>query len=164
MIVRPIAPTDEAAYRDILDRTTDEDRYCRFFHVVDHFDPAEVHRYVEARADTIGFIAIDEDGTALGSAHAVAIDGAATELAIVVAHDARRRGIGRALVGAVVDEVRRIGTHDLVALSLAQNHAFAKLARAFGFTLESRDALTLNWRLPIAPLRKNETAVTSSAT
>jgi len=71
--VRPIRPSDEAAYRNILERTTDEDRYCRFFHVVDHFDPAELHRYVEERSDTIGFIALD-DGVPLGSVHAVAID------------------------------------------------------------------------------------------
>lgn len=146
MIVRPIRPSDEAAYRDILERTTDEDRYCRFFHVVDHFDPAEVHRYVEARSDTVGYIAFD--GTvALGSAHAVAIDERSAELAIVVAHDARRRGVGLALVAALVAEVRRRGTHELVAISLAQNTAFAKLAEATGLVLERSDGSTLLWHL-----------------
>jgi len=144
--VRRIRPSDEAAYRDILDRTTDEDRYCRFFHVVDHFDPAEVHRYVERRDDTIGMIA-EEHGLAFGCAHAVAIDERSAELAIVVAHDARRRGVGLALVRALIDEVHRCWTQRLFAISLANNVGFAKLARATGFSYESSDSGTLLWRL-----------------
>lgn len=146
MTVRPILPTDEAAYRSILERTTDEDRYCRFFHVVDHFDPAELHRYVEERADTIGFIA-EEDGVALGSAHAVAIDERSDELAIVVARDARRRGVGYALVRAVADEVRRRGIRRLYAISLSSNSAFSHLALATGFVHERTESGTLVWRL-----------------
>ena len=146
MTVRPIQPSDEAAYRSILDRTTDEDRYCRFFHVVDHFDPAEVHRYVEDRDDTIGMIA-EEDGVPLGSAHAVWLDDGDAELAIVVAHDARRRGVGLALVRALVAEVRRRGMRRLFAVSLGTNTAFAKLATATGFVHESSDSGTLVWRL-----------------
>ncbi len=150
MIVRPIVPSDEAAYRSILERTTDEDRYCRFFHVVDHFDPAEVHRYVEARSDTVGFIAYEGD-VPLGSAHAVAIDEHSAELAIVVAHDARRRGVGHALVAALATEVRRRGTHRLIAISLTQNTAFAKLAEATGLLLERNDGSTLLWHLGPEP-------------
>lgn len=146
MTVRPIRPSDEAAYRSILERTTDEDRYCRFFHVVDHFDPAELHRYVEDRSDTIGFIA-EEDGIALGSAHAVALDERSAELAIVVAHDARRRGVGLALVRALVAEMRRRGSQGLYAISLSSNSAFAKLAEAAGFAHESTEGGTLTWRL-----------------
>jgi acetyltransferase len=143
--VRPIRPSDEAAYRNILERTTDEDRYCRFFHVVDHFDPAEVHRYVEECSDTIGFIALD-DGVPLGSVHAVAIDARTAELAIVVAHDARKRGVGRALIEALTAEIRRRGTHRLIALSLSQNTAFAKLAKSTGFVIERSEGATLFWQ------------------
>ncbi|GAC1590747.1 MAG: hypothetical protein NVS3B28_17980 [Candidatus Velthaea sp.] len=144
--VRPIQPSDEDAYRSILERTTGEDRYCRFFHVVDHFDAAEVHRYVETRSDTIGFIALD-DGIPLGAAHGIAIDEHTAELAIVVAHDARRRGVGFALISALTAEIRRRGTHALVAISLAHNTAFAKLAKATGLTVERSDGLTLYWKL-----------------
>ena len=69
MIVRAIAPSDEEAYRSILERTSPEDRYCRFFHRVDHFDPEAVHRFVEDRDDMFGMIA-EEDGSGLGAAHA----------------------------------------------------------------------------------------------
>ncbi len=146
MLVRPIAPTDEDAYRAILETTTAEDRYCRFFHLVDHFDAEEVHRFVEDRDDTIGVIAF-EGTEPVGAAHAVLLDEESAELAIVVAHDARRRGVGHALVAALVAEIRRRGTHELVAISLAQNTAFAKLAEATGLVLERSDGSTLLWHL-----------------
>lgn len=154
MIVRPIRPSDEAAYRSILERTTDEDRYCRFFHVVDHFDPAELHRYVEARSDSIGFIAFDGIQP-LGSAHALAIDEKTAELAVVVAGDARCRGVGRALVEALATEVRRRGTHQLIAISLAENVAFARLAEATGFVFERSEGSTISWQLSPEAIEAN---------
>ncbi|HEY0614844.1 MAG TPA: hypothetical protein VGC96_09405, partial [Candidatus Elarobacter sp.] len=87
MIVRPIEPSDEAAYRAILETTTAEDRYCRFFHRVDHFDPEEIRRFVEARPDMLGAIALEGE-TPLGAAHAALLDGETAELAVVVARGA----------------------------------------------------------------------------
>jgi len=49
VLVRSIVPSDEDAYRAILEDTSAEDRYCRFFHLVDHFDPDEAQRFVETR-------------------------------------------------------------------------------------------------------------------
>ena len=89
MIVRAIAPSDEEAYRSILERTSPEDRYCRFFHHVDHFDPAEVHRFVEERADM--FSAVPARRRPGRGARAV-VDDATAELGIVVAMDARGAG------------------------------------------------------------------------
>ncbi len=91
-----IEPTDEDAYRAILETTSAEDRYCRFFHLVDHFDPEEVHRFVETRPDMIGVIAHDGD-VPLGAAHAALLDDESAELAIVVSRDraAARRRRGR---------------------------------------------------------------------
>ena len=74
--VRAIRATDEAAYLDILRRTTDDDRYYRFFRAVDHFDHADVARFVEPVPSIIGIIASD-DSRGLGVAHAFISDGAA---------------------------------------------------------------------------------------
>ena len=152
MIVRPIVPSDEAAYRSILERTTAEDRYCRFFHMVDHFDPAEVHRFVEDRADTTGVIAFD-GSEPLGAAHGVSIDETSVELAIVVAHDTRRRGVGRALATALIDILTARGFQRLVAISLRENHSFERLARSVGLRVDRADGDTLHWFLQL-----NETA------
>ena len=148
MLVRPIAPTDEEAYRTILETTTAEDRYCRFFHLVDHFDSEEVHRFVEDRADTIGVIAFD--GTVpLGAAHAVLLDEESAELAIVVARGTRHVGVGTALLDALIERVKARGLRRLVACALCENSAFVHLARHAGFHVDEVDGATQHWVLQL---------------
>ena len=149
MLVRPIAPPDEEAYRTILETTTAEDRYCRFFHLVDHFDPDEVRRFVEDRDDTIGVIAFD--GTVpLGAAHAVLLDdGESAELAIVVARGTRHVGVGTALLDLLIERVKARGLRRLVACALRENSAFVHLARHAGFRVDEVDGATQHWVLPL---------------
>ena len=75
----------------ILEDTSEEDRYCRFFHAVDHFEPEFIEESV-TRPDAIGFIAF-EGTEPLGTAHAIPIDDGTAELAIIVAKSGRRRGV-----------------------------------------------------------------------
>ena len=149
MFVRSIAPTDEDAYRTILESTTAEDRYCRFFHRVDHFDPEEVQRFVEDRADTIGVIAFDNTAP-LGAAHAVLLDEESAELAIVVARDTRHAGVGTALLDALIARVKARGLRKLVACALRENRAFVHLARHAGFHVDEVDGATQHWVLPLS--------------
>ncbi len=148
MLVRPIAPTDEDAYRAILETTTAEDRYCRFFHLVDHFDAEEVHRFVEDRDDTIGVIAF-EGTEPVGAAHAVLLDEESAELAIVVARGTRRVGVGSALLDALIERVKARGLRRLVACALRENHPFERLARRAGFRVDEADGAALHWVLPL---------------
>jgi len=147
MLVRRIAPTDEDAYRAILEATSAEDRYCRFFHLVDHFDQEEVHRFVEDRDDTIGVIAF-EGAVPLGAAHAVLLDKESAELAIVVAQGTRHAGIGTALLEALIVRVKARGLKRLVACALRENHPFVHLARRAGFRVDEAEGSTQHWVLP----------------
>ena len=148
MLVRSIAPSDEEAYRAILETTTAEDRYCRFFHLVDHFDAEEVHRFVEDRADTIGVIAFDGT-TPLGAAHAVLLDEESAELAIVVARGTRHVGVGTALLDALIERVKARGLRRLVACALRENTPFVHLARHAGFHVDETEGATQHWVLPL---------------
>jgi RimJ/RimL family protein N-acetyltransferase len=149
MLVRPIAPTDEDAYRTILESTTAEDRFCRFFHLVDHFDPEEVQRFVEDRDDTIGVIAFQ--GTVpLGAAHAVLLDEESAELAIVVARPTRRAGVGTALLDALIARVKARGLRRVVACALRENLPFVHLARRAGFRVDEAEGATQHWVLALA--------------
>ena len=148
MLVRPIAPTDEDAYRTILEATSAEDRYCRFFHFVDHFDPEEVHRFVEDRDDTIGVIAFDNT-VPLGAAHAVLLDAESGEIAIVVARGTRHVGVGTALLDALIERARERGLRRLVACALRENHPFEHLARHAGFRIDEADGAAVQWVLPL---------------
>lgn len=148
MLVRPIEPSDEDAYRAILEATSAEDRYCRFFHLVDHFDPEEVHRYVETRDDMIGVIALD-GAVPMGAAHAALLDAETAELAIVVARDARRHGVGTACLDALIARLKARGFRRLIACALRENHPFEHLAKHAGFHVEESDGAALRWVLAL---------------
>jgi GNAT superfamily N-acetyltransferase len=149
MRVRPIVPADEEAYRSILERTTAEDRYCRFFHLVDHFDPDEIHRFVEARPDMIGVLAEDDDGNALGAAHAALLDAESAELAIVVARDARRRGVATAMVQSIIVMLEARGYRRLIGCALRENRPFVHLAKRFAFVPEMAEGAAVRWVRPL---------------
>jgi GNAT superfamily N-acetyltransferase len=142
--VRLIRPDDEAAYRSILERTSEDDRYSRFLQVLDVFDPAAVHRYVDARPDMIGAIALDGKRP-LGAAHAALLDDGSAELAIVVAGDARKRGVGRTLLTSLMRELEDRGYMRFVAFSLRENSGFTALARGLGFRCEHADGAAMQW-------------------
>ncbi len=146
--IRPITAANRENYRRILEDTTDEDRYCRFFHAVDHFDAEFIDEYVRERPGTIGFIAVN--GEPLGSAHAIAIDPQSAELAVVVARKGRRRGIARALVERVIAEARAQGYKTLIAYALRQNAAFGALALRLGMRPDPHsDGSTIIWKLAL---------------
>ena len=44
MNIRAIELTDDNAYLSILERTSEEDRYCRFFHVINHFTKENISK------------------------------------------------------------------------------------------------------------------------
>lgn len=148
--VRAIRATDEAAYLDILARTTADDRYYRFFRAVDHFDHADVARYVEPRPGVLGMIARD-DTRSLGVANAF-ISGGSAEVALVVAADAQRQGVGRGLICGILDELRSEGIANVTAVSLWENLGFAALARSFGMVASHApgDGSVIHWTLRLA--------------
>jgi GNAT superfamily N-acetyltransferase len=131
--IRPIAFGDADSYRSILERTSEEDRYCRFFHVVNHFDLSDIRRFVEPRLDTIGLIA-EEDGVPYGVAHAFFLSDHSAEIAIVVAGDVRRHGVGHALLERLLGELRSRQFTEVIAMALSVNSSFAHLAASVGMT------------------------------
>jgi GNAT superfamily N-acetyltransferase len=144
--VRLIEPADFKDYSELLERTSDEDRYCRFFHVVKCFDPREVLRFVEARPDVVGLIA-EERGRKLGVAHGFVLGANSAETAILVAQDARRQGVGLALMTGLIEALRERGCSPILAYSLSGNAAFASLARAAGMRPETVEGGTVTWAL-----------------
>jgi RimJ/RimL family protein N-acetyltransferase len=146
MDVRTIHSGDYEHYRSILARTTEEDRYCRFFHLVDHFDPHEVRRFVEPQTDRIGLIAV-EGKSALGAAHAFFLPESTAELAIVVAGDARRRGVGTALFSRLITGLRHRGYRHVIAYALEENHALGALARRVGMHSEGLESGVIAWAI-----------------
>jgi GNAT superfamily N-acetyltransferase len=155
--VRAIVPSDAESYRNILQRTSAEDRYCRFFHMVDHFDDVAVERYVETRADTIGLIA-EKHGRPLGVAHAFFIAEGCAEIAIVVASDARHLGVGRLLFDRLIAALQQRRCMYVIGYALAQNGALSNLARSVGMLPVSSENGIVTWTLSPAGIPPAERA------
>ncbi|GAC1311321.1 MAG: hypothetical protein NVSMB21_20560 [Vulcanimicrobiaceae bacterium] len=150
MRIRRLNPDDEDAYRSILARTSAEDRYFRFFVAQDGLDPAEIRDAVGDRPDLVGFLA-EQDGLPLGVSHGSFLGNGSAELTVLVAQDARRRGVATALLSATVAELRAAGVERITAYSLSENHAFSKLGRSFGLRVERAERSELLWDLPPEP-------------
>jgi GNAT superfamily N-acetyltransferase len=160
--IRAIVPSDADNYRSILQRTSAEDRYCRFFHVVDHFDDAAVDSYVKASPDTIGLIA-EKHGKPLGVAHAFFIDEGCAETAFVVANDARHLGVGRLLFERLIAALQQRPCTSVIAYALAQNGPFSNLARSFGMRPGAADGGIVTWTLSLAGSRRAQHPRVTSA-
>ncbi|MGP6156966.1 MAG: GNAT family N-acetyltransferase [Vulcanimicrobiaceae bacterium] len=144
--MRGIVPSDAASYRSILERTSAEDRYCRFFCVVNELRDDFIEPYVAQRPDSIGLIA-EEAGRPLGAAHAFFEDSERAEMAIVVAADARRRGVGRSLIDRLVLSLQDRGCKSAIAYALRDNLPFANLGRSVGMRAERFDGGVVMWSL-----------------
>jgi GNAT superfamily N-acetyltransferase len=155
--VRAIVPSDGDSYRGILQRTSAEDRCCRFFHAVDHFDDAAIDRYVKASPDAIGLIA-EQHGRSLGVAHAFFIDEGHAEIAMIVANDARRVGVGRLLFERLMAALQQRRCTTVIAYALAENGAFRNLARSHGMQPGPSDAGIVAWTLSLPGIPPAERA------
>jgi GNAT superfamily N-acetyltransferase len=76
-------------------------------------------------------------------------DPAAAEIAIVVADDHQRCGVGTALAGAVVDDLVAHGVRDVEVFSISDNRAVARMvARAAPAARRQLDGPTTTWSFP----------------
>jgi hypothetical protein len=136
--IRDVTTSDVASYRRILLDTSSRDRYYRFFHHVKHFDDVHLRRQLEPCTDAVGVIA--QDGVdPLGIAHAFVQPDGSAEFAVVIAANARRRGVAASLFGTIVMLLRSRGISRLMAISLADNGPFARFAKACGMESEPPD-------------------------
>ncbi len=80
---------------------------------------------VDGRERQIGVARYVKDENAPGDA----------ELAIVLADDWQRHGLGRRLLEGLIDAAKRDGVRRLVATTLSHNEGMLRLARRLGFSL-----------------------------
>ena len=146
--IRPIGADDLARIKAVFERTSSEDRYCRFFHVKENFDDAELRRFVELDDRAVGFLA-ECGGVPVGMAHAWPDERGGAELGIIVARDQRRLGVGRDLVAAVLHALRERSVFELYAYALVENAAFDALARSVGMSRAHFDGGVVTYRLKL---------------
>jgi GNAT superfamily N-acetyltransferase len=133
LVLRPIRPDDAAALVALHARLSADTIYRRYFGVRPHLSPADVVRFthVDGRA-RFALVAV-RDGDLVGVArYEGAGRGTDAEIAVVVDDTLQHRGVGRLLLGRLVDIARENGFTTLTAEVLTGNGAMLGLMRALG--------------------------------
>ena len=155
--IRPIAAIDAAGLSDFYARLSPHARARRFFGASRGISEAEAERFASvdhARDD--GFVAeLSEvgpaDGTIIGHATLTSSGEAPPEIAFAVADAWQGRGIGSALLRAVIEAAERRGTRCVSAILLADNVAMRRLLERAGrpWRVAAFDGATIEVRLEL---------------
>jgi GNAT superfamily N-acetyltransferase len=136
--VRPLRATDRAIYERAVMNLSPRSRYLRFFapiprlskRLLDQMTQTDGHRHVAYVALTL------DESSAVGVVRYVssADDPNEGEVAIAVADDWQRRGLGGQLLRQTVEHARLAGLESLTATTLRENAGAAGLLQASGFS------------------------------
>lgn len=124
--VRPARRSDLPALEALVARSSADTLYRRFHGALGAAARRELRRISRPGADHRSVVAVAAGGIR-GTATVVRLGPDAAELAFLVEDDWQRAGVGRALADALVEEARRMGVTELVAVVQPENWR----ARAF---------------------------------
>jgi RimJ/RimL family protein N-acetyltransferase len=133
LVVRPIAPADAGALVALHARLSADTIYRRYFGARPHLSPADVERFtrVDGR-DRFALVAAREPDLVGVARYEGMPGGRSAEIAVVVDDALQHQGLGRLLLGRLVDVARERGLAALVAEVLAGNTAMLRLLDALG--------------------------------
>jgi ribosomal protein S18 acetylase RimI-like enzyme len=136
--VRPLRPTDRAIYERAVMDLSPRSRYLRFFAPIPRLSEPMLDKMTQTdERQHVAYVALTPDeSSAVGVVRYVvnANDPNTGEVAIAVADDWQRRGLGRQLLGQTVEHARLAGLGSLTATTLRENDGAAGLLRASGFS------------------------------
>jgi nucleotide-binding universal stress UspA family protein/GNAT superfamily N-acetyltransferase len=155
--LRPIAPDDKPLIAATFERLSEASRYRRFFTTKHELSAAELAYLVDVdHKDHEAIIAIDpSNGEALGVARYIRLkdDADVAEVAVTVADDWQRRGVGRALLDRLTYHARREGVRRFCALVQGDNPGALRLLADVGDTRQQRDSGVVELVIELPPKR-----------
>ena len=129
-----------------------EELRLRFFFTRREVPRSELARYCQIDYEREMACVAQDGDTLCGEARAICDpDNERAEFAVQVAQSWQRRGLGRALLDALIAHLRTRGTRELVGWCLENNHGMVNLARATGFGMQGGPDRTMELRLPLTP-------------
>jgi len=140
VLIRPIAPGDEAAWVEFVKRLSPATRYKRGGTRVEALTPALAHERVapdlERELALVAVAARATTATIVGVARCQRRGDGSWEFMLVVADDWQRRGVGRRLMAALDAEMSRRGIAAVEGLVLASNRGMLDFVQRLGFRVE----------------------------
>lgn len=153
--IRAASRADRFAVASLLASMDQDGLYERHFAHGEAPNLALLRRLDEVDGrDRVALLAVGADDTAIGHAEYVATEGSA-EFALLVHPSARDRGVGRALLGTLVERATQVGLRQMSGLILAANTRALQLSRKLGFRLrpgEDRRTVIVSRPLWTAPV------------
>jgi nucleotide-binding universal stress UspA family protein/GNAT superfamily N-acetyltransferase len=138
LTVRRLEPGDKELLAAGFERLSEHSRYRRFMSPMPRMSPALLSALTEIdHCDHEALVAIDRaSGQLSGVARYIRStdDREAAEVAVTVADDWQRRGVGRALLELLTDRARHEGIRRFTALVLAENRSAMGLLSTLGET------------------------------
>lgn len=143
-LLRPIRPGDEAQHLAFLERVTAADLRMRLFYTRRSATRSELARLTQIDYEReIAFIATDAapqgDETLAVVRAVIDPDNRQAEFGLLVRSDLQRAGLGRRLMGRLIEFLCARGTAQLVGTVLAGNAPMRSLAAVLGFAEQAED-------------------------
>jgi len=137
--IRPIRPTDADRLVELVDKSSEKDVHLRFSGGLRHLTPELIVRLTQIDYDRhMALVAEDAGGEILGVGRLVCDpEGEAAEFALMVRSDRQMRGLGGALLQAVLDYAKRRGLSKVWGDVARDNKRMRDLAGALGFATEA---------------------------
>ena len=138
--VRPVRPEDAELAQAFFDEMSPETRYFRFMERIDELPASLVDRFTQIDYDRemalIATSTVDGLERQIASArYTLAPDGESVEFALVVHDDWQRCGLGRRLMGALLDCARSKGYRTMIGDVLGDNAKMLRLMHSLGFAV-----------------------------
>jgi acetyltransferase len=161
--VRPLVWSDRAIYERAVMDLSPRSRYLRFFAPM----PRLSERLLDQMTHTDGqrhvaYVALTPDeAKAVGVVRYIrnSHDPETGEVAIAVADDWQRRGLGSQLIRQTVEHARLTGLESLAATTMRENRGAAGLLQTLGFSAMGVSGLYLEHRLRLGDRRQRTSYV-----
>lgn len=146
VVLRHIRPEDEAELKRGFEHLSSSSRYRRFQGLLNELSPGRLYYLTHVDGhDHVAIVAEAEDGKGLGVARLVRSesDPRLAEVALTVADEMQRKGLGRTLGVAIARAAKERGIDRLTGPILSDNHPIRSLLDEVGATLQTTtDGLT----------------------
>jgi len=139
LTVRPVRPEDASLEQEFVRNMSEQSRFFRFMDSIQELPPTLLARFTQIDYDReMALLAIlNEDGKErqVGAVrYTQTPDGESVEFALAVADDWQKCGLGRRLMGALIDCARQAGFRSMLGDVLADNAKMLGLMESLGFT------------------------------
>jgi acetyltransferase len=164
VLIRPIRPEDAEIEQEFVRKLSPESKYFRFMDTLRELTPSMLARFTQIDySREMAFIAVlreDSGEPGAGVEREIGVcryvtnpDAETCEFALVVADEWQRHGLGRRLMGALIDVARARGLKQMTGHVLAHNTPMLTLVELLGFE-SSADAEDPSTRRVTLALRR----------